>query len=373
MIHLKKILFILSIFFSSTIFSQAHKGPIKWLSLEQADSLHKIQPKPLFIDVYTDWCGWCKRMDASTFQDPTIAAYLNSNFYPVKLNAETQKEINFNGKLYKNTQKQIAKKIVDSLTLDIAAQQKVANTDQNVLAQKRAQLAQYKRRARKTTHDVAIDLCRGKMSYPTFILLFGDDLKANIPLKGFQKPVDLLGYLSFVAEGIYSTTRDLNGYTVAYKNVFGPSPQIPNQEVKWLTFSESLKANAQTPKRTFVHIMHPNSIASSIMDQHNLQQPITANKINKNFHAVKLYINDTSTFEYKGNLYKNIQGYNQLALSLARNNLKFPQYAFLDEQGNLVMNVPQYFGPNEINNVLDYFIEEAYKTVSYPDWLKARK
>lgn len=373
MIHIKKIIFLLSIISFTATFAQSHKGPINWLSLEEADSLYKTQPKPMFIDVYTDWCGWCKRMDATTFQDPNVAAYLNNNFYPVKLNAETQRAINFNGKLYKNTQKTTAKKIIDSLSLNLKSLEKQANIDPNTLAQKRTQLAQYKRRARKTTHDVAIDLCRGKMSYPTFILLFGDDLKANIPLKGYQKPIPLLGYLSFVAEGIYSTTRDLNGYSVAYNNTFGSTPKIPNQQVKWLTFNQALKANETNPKKTLVHLMHPNSIASSIMDKHNLQQPITAQKINNNFHAVKLYINDTSSFTYQGKVYKNVQGYNQLAVALARNNLKFPQYAFLDEKGNLVMNVPQYFGPNEINGVLDYFIEEAYKTVSYPDWIKGRK
>ena len=66
----------------------------------------------MFIDVYTDWCGWCKRMDASTFKDPTVAAYLNANFYPVKLNAETRDTITFNGKTYTNSQSVKAKQMI---------------------------------------------------------------------------------------------------------------------------------------------------------------------------------------------------------------------------------------------------------------------
>ena len=33
-------------------------------------------PRKYFIDVYTDWCGWCKKMDKDTFQNPEVAAYM---------------------------------------------------------------------------------------------------------------------------------------------------------------------------------------------------------------------------------------------------------------------------------------------------------
>ena len=54
--------------------------PVKWYSLEEAVALQKKKPKKIFIDMYTDWCGWCKRMDATTFTDPAVSAYLNENF-----------------------------------------------------------------------------------------------------------------------------------------------------------------------------------------------------------------------------------------------------------------------------------------------------
>lgn len=74
---------------------------MKWYSIEEAENLNKQQPRKIMIDVYTDWCGWCKKMDAETFNHPVIAEYLNQNYYPVKLNAESKEDIVFNGTTYK--------------------------------------------------------------------------------------------------------------------------------------------------------------------------------------------------------------------------------------------------------------------------------
>ena len=57
----------------------------------------KEDPRKIFVDVYTDWCGWCKKMDRSTFADESVVNYVNENYYAVKLNAESSKKITFNG------------------------------------------------------------------------------------------------------------------------------------------------------------------------------------------------------------------------------------------------------------------------------------
>lgn len=74
------------------------KDEILWISYEEAVKQAKKKKKKIFIDVYTDWCGWCKKMDKTTFKDPGIAAYMNKHYYSVKLNAESDKTITFQGK-----------------------------------------------------------------------------------------------------------------------------------------------------------------------------------------------------------------------------------------------------------------------------------
>ena len=67
------------------------KAEIKWLTMEEAFNLNKKEPRKIFVDVYTDWCGWCKRMDKDTFANPEVAEYVNKNYYAVKLNAESDR------------------------------------------------------------------------------------------------------------------------------------------------------------------------------------------------------------------------------------------------------------------------------------------
>ncbi len=78
---------------------------IEWLKFEDAVAAAESAPKMLLVDVYTDWCGWCKKMDKETFTHPEVVKYINSNFYAVKLNAEdTKRTFDFKGKKYSEMQ-----------------------------------------------------------------------------------------------------------------------------------------------------------------------------------------------------------------------------------------------------------------------------
>ena len=91
-------LFLFSVLLSVTAEAQ---DQINWLKFEEAIAANAENPKMLLVDVYTDWCGWCKKMDKETFTDPKVIAHINSNFYAVKMNAEdTKRTFEFMGKEY---------------------------------------------------------------------------------------------------------------------------------------------------------------------------------------------------------------------------------------------------------------------------------
>ena len=96
---MKKILLV-ALLIVGTLASNAQE--IKWLTIDEALAAQVKKPKPIFMDVYTDWCGPCKLLDKKTFADPSFAKYISENYYAVKFNAEGNSTVNYKGKEYAN-------------------------------------------------------------------------------------------------------------------------------------------------------------------------------------------------------------------------------------------------------------------------------
>ena len=90
---------LLAVFISSTAFRAIKKSSrdkeqkIEWLTIEEAYKKNDRKPRKIFVDVYTDWCGWCKAMERNTFNNPEVIEYVNKNYYAVRLNAEGKKQV----------------------------------------------------------------------------------------------------------------------------------------------------------------------------------------------------------------------------------------------------------------------------------------
>ena len=78
------------------------QAQVKWNTIADA-STAKIGSKMYFVDFYTTWCGYCKKMDRETFSDPTVVKLLNKYYYPVKFNAEGSDVVTWKGQTYKGT------------------------------------------------------------------------------------------------------------------------------------------------------------------------------------------------------------------------------------------------------------------------------
>ena len=73
------------------------KSTLTWLKFDEAMLKARQENKKVLIDVYTTWCGWCKKMDADTYSDTLLAPYLSRHFVLVKLNAESDAALNYKG------------------------------------------------------------------------------------------------------------------------------------------------------------------------------------------------------------------------------------------------------------------------------------
>lgn len=70
---------------------------VHWMGYSEALEKAKNSAKLVFVDLYADWCVPCRVMDANVYSDPTVASILNTRFYPVKLNTDSQDTIMCDG------------------------------------------------------------------------------------------------------------------------------------------------------------------------------------------------------------------------------------------------------------------------------------
>ena len=67
----------------TTIIGPPKNEKLQWLTLAEAEAKIASRKKAIVIDLYTDWCGWCKVMDRNTYTNPNVVQYIHENFYPV--------------------------------------------------------------------------------------------------------------------------------------------------------------------------------------------------------------------------------------------------------------------------------------------------
>ncbi len=93
---------LLTIFFSAFLVFTSFAQQIEWMSMKEALKSQEKEPRKIFMDAYTTWCGPCKMLDKNTFSNADVANFINKNYYPVKFNAEGNDTIVYQQREFKN-------------------------------------------------------------------------------------------------------------------------------------------------------------------------------------------------------------------------------------------------------------------------------
>lgn len=134
---------------------------IQWLTFEEAMARSETEPRKFFISVYTDWCSWCKHMESTTYNEPSIADYVNENYYPVRLDAEEKASIEFKDKVY-----------------------------------------DFVKDGKRGHHELAVEMMRGRWSFPTMVFL-DEEQKMIQPVNGFKAPEEFEAIITYFAKNFY--------------------------------------------------------------------------------------------------------------------------------------------------------------------------
>ena len=323
--------FCCSIFILSYFKAQTEKdGLVTWLSIQEAQQKNKEVQKPFIIDIYTDWCGWCKHMMKTTYSNAGIANYINSNFYPVKFDAETKDTIEYNGKIYKPTSKEP-----------------------------------------KTPHELAIKFLGTSLSYPSTMFVT-NNFEYNLLSQGFIEDKKIEPFLIFMVENAWRNSV-YDEFSKHFNRTFIDTNYVKTP-VKIYSVSELEKLQKKKPKKVLVNINADFCNTGRVMTQTTFVDTLIASYINKYFYLVNINAASNDTIIFKNEKYFKVLTNNfplhSLALKFSNNKLSLPTLCLLDENLNTIDALNFYQSPERIKPILAYIGSNSYKTKTFNDFMQ---
>jgi thioredoxin-related protein len=283
------------------------QNKVRWMKFEDAYAASQKKPRKIFVDIYADWCGWCKVLDRDTFSDTGVIRILNEHYYPVKLNSESKET------------------------------HTVGDT---------------KLSSPELAASLAMVKANESLGLPTMVII-NENMQLSELIQGFRKPDFLKERLSFFAFN---------------KNIAQSSEKA---QVKWMKFEDALVASQKEPRKIFVDIYADWCGWCKVLDRDTFSDAVVAKILNEQYYPVKLDAESRETHTLPdGRKVSSPELAASLAASKPGEKYGLPTMVVLNEKAAILTRIQGAQKPDFMTPALLFFSENHYLEKSWETFSK---
>jgi thiol:disulfide interchange protein len=287
---------------------EAQKKKVRWMKFEDAYAASQKKPRKIFVDIYADWCVWCKVLDRDTFSDTGVIRILNEHYYPVKLDSESKGTHTVGDNTFSSP--------------ELAASLAMVKPNES-------------------------------LGLPTMVII-NENMQLSEVIQGFKKPDFLKERLSFFAFN---------------KNVATQSSQ--KAQVKWMKFADAIVAAQKTPRKIFVDIYADWCGWCKVLDRDTFSDPAVVKILNEQYYPVKLDAESKEMHTLPdGRTVSSPELAVSLASSKPGERYGLPMMIVLNEQASILTRIQGAQKPDFMTPALLFFGENHYLEKSWETYSK---
>lgn len=307
---------------------------VHWIKLERAMERMESEPRPVLLDFYTDWCGWCKHMMKTTYANPGLANYINTYFYPVKFDAEGKDTVSYLGKTYYPGPGE-----------------------------------------KRSAHELAIHLLQGKLSYPSTLFLNGFDkekkeFRLSMLASGYLEDKKIEPILIFTVENV-SRNSSLDEFRERFQEAFYDSTiESRFGRVPWIPAETAFAVNLPKRKKSLVFLYTDWCNACKVMQRTSFLN----DSIYSNFDLIDFNLESKADLRFQNIIYTaQNNSLHPLGNILTHGQYVLPTLVVLDEHFQILDKIPSYMTPAFVNDVVEFYGKNLYLQTNWQHFQKEKR